>query len=311
MIKWPGSKRSIAPIIARMLPRGGVYFEPFVGGGALLPFRACRKAIAGDIIPELIELWKLIRDEPHLTAAEYETRWIRLQEEGHRAYYAIRESFNATRSPHDLLFLTRTCVNGLARFNTWGNFNNSLHHTRPGIAPSNLRKVILSWSQIVRDVEFSIADYRRTLESVNKGDVVFLDPPYGGTKGRYMPHSMSYGDLCGELDRLNSIEALWILTLDGSAGDRSYATTIPASLYKARLSVRTGNSPFTKLMRAGIDSVTESVYFNFELPETRLGQLLELPQQERRPWDGLNMQDCTLFGANELQAQCNVNAALR
>ncbi len=85
----------------------------------MLPFRPSKIAIAGDIIAELIHLWKAIRDEPELTAKEYELRWKRLQNEGHTAYYDIRASFNATRNPHDLLFLSRTCVNGLIRFNNW------------------------------------------------------------------------------------------------------------------------------------------------------------------------------------------------
>lgn len=108
VIKWSGSKRRIAPLLASLLPDAELYYEPFVGGGAMLPFRSSQTAIAGDIIVELIELWKAIRDKSAMTANEYEMRWNRLQHEGHTAYYAIRDSFNATRNPHDLLFLTRT-----------------------------------------------------------------------------------------------------------------------------------------------------------------------------------------------------------
>src|ERR1043165_197304 len=135
VIKWSGSKRSVAAQLRHLLPRAYRYFEPFVGGGAMLPFRPSKDAVAGDVIDELISLWICVRDKPDKTAAEYEKRWQRLQNCGHTAYYAIRDDFNRTRNPHDFLFLTRTCVNGLIRFNGDGDFNNSLHHTRPGIAP--------------------------------------------------------------------------------------------------------------------------------------------------------------------------------
>jgi DNA adenine methylase len=296
VIKWSGSKRAIAPLLASLLPDAPRYFEPFVGGGAMLPFRLCQAAIAGDVIAELIEVWRAIRDTPELTADEYETRWERLQAEGHTAYYAIRDSFNATRNPHDLLFLTRTCVNGLIRFNSNREFNNSLHHTRPGIAPDRLRQVIHQWSHIVQGVEFVAADYRQTLAPVRAGDLVFLDPPYGGTRGRYVPVEFNLDEFYSELERLNRVGAKWVLTFDGKAGNRSYAAEIPSALYKVRSALPTGNSPFTKLMKTGVDAVVESVYLNFQPPTKLTSQLVKLGQQRPARRASLNVQQNSLFG---------------
>jgi DNA adenine methylase len=225
--------------------------------------------MAGDVIPELIHLWEAIRDKPELTAKEYEIRWKCLQNEGHSAYYEIRDSFNATRNPHDLLFLSRTCVNGLIRFNKYGDFNNSLHHTRPGIAPERLSKLIHQWSYYIQNVAFVVGDYRQTLENAQIGDLAFLGPPYNGTKGRYVPTDFNFEEFYVELERLNHLGVRWILTFDGVAGKRAYESTIPAQLYKVQLGLPTGNSPFTKLMKTSLDSVVESVYLNFEpSPET-------------------------------------------
>ncbi len=279
VIKWSGSKRTIASFLARLFPESKRYFEPFVGGGAMLPFRPSQVSIAGDIIPELIELWKVIRDAPELVANEYEIRWNRLQAEGHTAYYAIRESFNFTRNPHDLLFLTRTCVNGLIRFNSNREFNNSFHHSRPGIAPFRLCGVLSQWSRALKDVEFIAADYRSTLESVDTGDLIFLDPPYGSTRGRYIPNKFDLDGFYGELERLNSIGAKWVLTFDGEAGRRAYSTKIPRTLYKSQFALQTGNSPFTKLMKTGIDPVVESVYLNFDLPTKLSSEFANLRNQ--------------------------------
>ena len=295
VIKWSGSKRAIAPLLASLLPDAPRYFEPFVGGGAMLPFRPSQAATAGDVIAELIEMWLAIRNTPELTADEYEKRWKQLKAEGHTAYYAIRDSFNATRNPHDLLFLTRTCVNGLIRFNSNREFNNSLHHTRPGIAPDRLRQVIHQWSHIVQGVEFVAADYRQTLAPVRAGDLVFLDPPYGGTRGRYVPVEFNLDEFYSELERLNRVGAKWVLTFDGKAGNRSYAAEIPSALYKVRSALPTGNSPFTKLMKTGIDAVVESVYLNFQPPAKLTSQLVKLGQQRPARRASLNVQQNSLF----------------
>ena len=83
-----------------------------------------------------------MRDTPDALADGYCQRWHRLQSEGYTAYYEIRDDFNRDQSPYDLLFLSRTCVNGLIRFHDKGEFNNSLHYSRPGINPEKLREMI-------------------------------------------------------------------------------------------------------------------------------------------------------------------------
>ncbi len=265
VIKWTGSKRTIAPILGNLFPLAGRFIDPFVGGGALLPFRTAKKAIAGDVVAELITLWCLIQTEPSKVADGYEERWSELQKGGYTVYYEIRDRFNALRNPIDFLFLSRTCVNGLIRFNKDGHFNNSLHHTRPGISPNTLRRIIAYWSQVVTDVEFRAVDYRELLREVRIDDLVFLDPPYTGTRGRYMPQSFNIGEFYQELGRLNAVGAKWVLTLDGQAGNRNYESGIPETLYKTQLFLETGKSPFPRLMRTSVDQVQELVYLNFKV----------------------------------------------
>jgi DNA adenine methylase len=295
VIKWSGSKRKVAPILAYLLPETKCYFEPFVGSGAMLPFRPSEIGIAGDVIPELIQLWIAIRDAPELTIKEYERRWRQLQNEGHTAYYEIREAFNATRNPHDFLFLSRTCVNGLIRFNKNGDFNNSLHHTRPGISPERLSQIVYQWNRYIQDVTFIVADYHQTLENATKGDLAFLDPPYNGTKGRYMPTDFDFDKFYLELARLNRVGVKWILTFDGMAGDRTYESPIPPHLYTTKVELPTGNSPFTKLMKTSLDAVIESVYLNFKPPAETLRQVINFGQKELSLRANPHMEQSRLF----------------
>lgn len=269
VIKWSGSKRYVAPELSKYVIKGGKYIEPFLGGGSMLPFRKSSRAIASDIIPELIDLWNNIKTNPNEVATEYSKRWERLQNEGHSVYYEVRDSFNTTKNPHDFLFITRTCVNGLIRYNSNGEFNNSMHKSRPGINPKSFLDILLKWSIYIKDVEFRHCDYRTSLLEAEPGDFVFLDPPYGGTKGRYTKSEFVLESFYEQLEILNKRGVNWMLTFDGSAGDREYQYAPHKELYLHKFNIKTGNSPFTKTMRTTIDAVHESVYLNFK-PTTKI-----------------------------------------
>jgi DNA adenine methylase len=265
-IKWSGSKRSLAPHLALLIPHGEVFYDPFVGGGSILPFRKSSRAAAGDSVPELVALWLLIRDDPETLIKGYATMWEQLQERGHTLFYEVRERFNLARSPIDFFFLSRTCVNGLIRFNTSGDFNNSLHHTRPGIAPQRIAKVLREWNTAVKGIDFAAQDYRETLAAATERDVAFLDPPYAATRGRYQAEAFDTEAFYATLRGLNERGVRWILTFDGHAGDRAYDGKPPTDLWRHHYHAPTGRSPFTRLMGTSLDTVVESIYANFDPP---------------------------------------------
>ena len=269
VIKWSGSKRKIALNLSKLLPSDGRYFEPFIGGGAVLGALGPRESTASDVIPELVDLWLAIRDKPEALADSYENDWKSLQLVGHTHFYEVRDRFNQNRRPEDLLFLSRTCVNGLIRFNKMGGFNNSFHHTRPGISPLTLREVIHDWSVRVSKTKFIATDYEETLREAKAGDTVYLDPPYAATKGRYLPNSMDLDRFWSVLEQLNKRGVYWVLSYDGHAGDRDYSSALarPTELAKRRMMVRVGSSPFPRVMNGRVDDVTESVFMNFDPDE--------------------------------------------
>ena len=266
VIKWSGSKRKVALELSKNFIVKKRYIEPFLGGGSLIPFRGSKDGVASDIIPELINLWNEIKSNPKQVAEEYRVRWDKLQKDGHSVFYDIRSNFNKTKDPFDFLFLTRTCVNGLIRYNTQGEFNNSMHKNRPGINPQLLTKVIEEWSYYAQGVQFLHQDYRETLSLAGKDDFVFLDPPYGGTKGRYTKLEFNVNDFYNQLEILNSKGVSWMLTFDGNAGEREYDFVLPKEIYMEKKFVNTGNSPFTKLMKTSIDQINEAVYTNYKNP---------------------------------------------
>lgn len=230
----------------------------------MLPFAKSSLGFASDIIPELIELWNLIKQDPQYVAEEYRIRWNLLQQSGPDVYYKIRNDLNRTKNCLDFLFITRTCVNGMIRYNSDGEFNNSFHLSRPGINPATLSKILLQWSNVIKKFEFLNVDYHECLAETRKGDFVFLDPPYGGTKDRYTHAEFSLSDFYDELERLNSIGAHWMLTFDGSSGERVYNFAPPSELYQHKFCVNTGSSAFSKVIDKKKDVISESVYLNFK-----------------------------------------------
>ncbi len=289
VIKWFGSKRPVAEEISKYFRPCATYFEPFVGGGSMLPFAKASKGYASDIIPELISLWNMIKEDPQTVANEYELRWDRLQKNGAEVYYQIRDEFNKTKNCLDFLFLTRTCVNGMIRYNAAGEFNNSFHLSRSGINPQTFRQIVLKWSNIIKNIHFLNVDYRECLSTAKKGDFVFLDPPYGGTKDRYTKQPFNLTEFYNELERLNSIGAYWMLTFDGSSGDRKYSFAPPSEVYKHRFSVQTGISAFSKVIDRKKEVISESVYLNFE-PINQSLNLFDFFNQETGSLVGQQMQ---------------------
>lgn len=264
VIKWSGSKRSVASQLGDIFLPAETYYEPFVGGGAMMPFAKANKGKASDIIPELIALWNEIKNNPEMVAEEYKVCWNKLQNEGYQVFYDVRDVFNKTKNPLDFLFLTRTCLNGMIRYNSAGEFNNSLHLTRPGIDPIRLASIIMQWNRYIQKITFLNVDYRECLEDVKKGDFVFLDPPYGGTKSRYTQTPFSLDEFYKTLDSLNSKGVNWMLTFDGSSGDRKYSYAPPEDLYKYTFKVKTGKSAFRKVIDKVQEDILETVYLNYK-----------------------------------------------
>ncbi|MDP4658665.1 MAG: DNA adenine methylase [Opitutales bacterium] len=261
-IKWSGGKRSSAKQITGLLPASERYFEPFFGGGSVLFCRDDKFSFASDVYGPLIDFWVKVRRSPEELLAHYEEQWNCLQKDLPGHYYRVRERFNANPTGEDLCFLSRTCVNGIIRFNSDGQFNNSFHLSRRGMTPAKLRQAIMLWSERLKKVEISKRDYRETLGDIKKGDLVYLDPPYGGSSNRYIS-DINIAELVDYLEKLNSKGARWALSFDGSRGGAVYSYQIPRELYKNEFGVSSGISAVTNVLSGEKHHVVEKLYTNF------------------------------------------------
>ncbi len=183
VVKWVGGKRQLLSEITPLIPkRMTLYCEPFLGGGAVLFSRQPSKAIVNDINRDLISVYEVIRDEPELLIQSLKKHentaehfyLIRDLDRDKEAYQKLPKVEKASR----LIFLNKTCFNGLFRVNSSGEFNSPFgHYKNPNIVNEPVLKAVSKYFNS-SDVKFYSEDFAKTIERIPRGGFVYLDPPY-------------------------------------------------------------------------------------------------------------------------------------
>ena len=186
-VKWAGGKRSIIDKLIKLLPNNyDTYYEPFVGGGAMLFELAPTKAVINDYNIELMNVYNCIKDERkfNLMCKELNKHETNHSEE---YYYEIRnldkdkKKFNKLadyKRAARTIYLNKACFNGLYRVNSKNEFNvpfckKSKINTYDGI---NLG-IVYSFLNL-NDIKILSTDFERAVKDAKKGDFIYFDPPY-------------------------------------------------------------------------------------------------------------------------------------
>lgn len=183
VVKWVGGKRQLLPQILPLIPkRMTAYCEPFLGGGAVLFALQPKRALVNDLNQDLITVYRVIKEDAdaliehlsrHENTPEYFYR-IRDLDRDKEAYAAMSDVEKASR----LLYLNKTCYNGLFRVNASGAFNSPYgHYRRPNIVNEQTIRGVSRYFNSC-DITFFSGDFAAVLEQVPKGGFVYLDPPY-------------------------------------------------------------------------------------------------------------------------------------
>lgn len=184
VVKWVGGKTQLLNEIIPLIPKNfSTYVEPFVGGGAIIFTIQAKKAIINDYNIELINIYKVIKDNPNklilalekhkrLNSKEYfyEIRALDRNE----TYFEINNVEKAARS----IYLNKTCFNGLFRVNKMGQFNSPYgKYKNPNIVNKDN---ILAMSKYFNknNIKIMEGDYKDVLKNLRIGTFVYFDPPY-------------------------------------------------------------------------------------------------------------------------------------
>ena len=130
-IPYQGSKRNLASAILRYFPESiDRLHEPFAGGGAVSIASALYgkvdRIVMNDVNSPLMELWRNIINSPDKTAKAYQARWENQLGKEREFYDFVRRRFNTCKCPEDLLYLLLRCVKAAVRYNSNGEFNQSV-----------------------------------------------------------------------------------------------------------------------------------------------------------------------------------------
>lgn len=183
-VKWAGGKRQlITQIRERMPEKYNDYYEPFIGGGAVIFDLLPANALINDINKALINTYRTICNEPDAFLKEVNRLDNDMWEDGKKYYYTIREHYNdkLMRSEYDVelaalfVFINKHCFNGLYRVNGKGLFNVPYNNSRRVSVDED---VIIATSEYLRGVTIIDGDFEQACKNAKKGDFVFIDSPY-------------------------------------------------------------------------------------------------------------------------------------
>ena len=183
VVKWVGGKRQLLDEITPRLPkRITSYCEPFLGGGAVLFSIQPSKAIVNDLNGDLMTVYESIRDDVesliaslkrHQNTPEY-FYTLRSLDRDKEAYQTMSKIERASR----LIYLNKTCFNGLFRVNLSGEFNSPFgYYKNPNIVNEPVLRAVNKYFSSSR-ITFCNEDFAETLSKVGNGSFVYLDPPY-------------------------------------------------------------------------------------------------------------------------------------
>jgi DNA adenine methylase len=215
-LKWAGGKRQLLTEIRKYIPKKfSNYFEPFIGGGAVLFDLQPKQAFVNDANGELINLYNVIKTSPdelikaarkHSNTEEYFYQ-LRSQDRN-KSFANLPPVERASR----IIFLNKTCYNGLFRVNSQGQFNVPFgNYANPVIVDE---VVIRAVSRYLNEAQIDLmnCDFEDAVVGAKKGDFVYLDPPYDpisdtssftgyslGSFGKNEQHRLK--DVCDDLTR--------------------------------------------------------------------------------------------------------------
>lgn len=183
-VKWVGGKRQLLDEIKKYVPsKYSTYYEPFLGGGALFLDEQPDKAIVNDYNCELINAYIVIKNDVHKLIKLLE---IHSKNNSEDYFYEIREidrsdeysNLTDVEKAARLIYLNKTCYNGLYRVNQAGHFNTPYgRYKNPDIINEPTLKALNRYFNS-KDIQFRTGDFEDAVKNIRKGAFVYFDPPY-------------------------------------------------------------------------------------------------------------------------------------
>jgi len=181
-LKWVGGKRQLMNDIEPLIPsKISTYYEPFIGGGAVLLNQQPKKAVINDYNAELINVYAVVRDQVEELIEDLATH-----KNESDYFYSIRvqdreegfDQLSSLKRASRVIYLNKTCFNGLYRVNSSGEFNTPFgRYKSPNIVNESVLRAVSKYLQN-NNIELLSGDFEDALKGARRGAFVYLDPPY-------------------------------------------------------------------------------------------------------------------------------------
>jgi DNA adenine methylase len=262
LLKWVGNKFRYADVIAQYLPAElGTYYEPFVGTGAVLATVAPDHAIAGDALPTLIELLRMVQSESDSLIQHYDTARKEILRGGRPVYERIKSRYNGNPNPEDLLVLSRTCYGGVMRFTRAGIISTPMGPHAP-MPADKLARYMSDWQTRLQGTTFVRQGFETTMSMASTGDTVYCDPPYlHGQTILYGAQSFKLAQLWEAAVSAVDRGVRVAVSLDGwrKSGKKLIDLNVPPELFSREVLIERGGCMLRRFQMNGSDMAYEKV----------------------------------------------------
>lgn len=267
---YQGSKRNIAKFILPHFPSDvRRLYEPFCGAGAVSIAAAAhglaKNFALNDLNEPLISLWAEILENPQDLCDKYEKQWLEQHPDRKAYFFKVRDEFNESHSPYQLLYLLARIVKGAVRYSSDGLFNQSADNRRSGMKPNTMRQNIFGVSALLsKKTKITALDFRKAVKNAKEDDLIYMDPPYQGTSftrdHRYF-NGLPYDDFVEALSLMNDRKLSYIISYDGITGEKTHGKLLPSFLELKHLHIYAGRSSQATLLGNSHETV-ESLYLS-------------------------------------------------
>ena len=193
-LKIQGIKTKLVPWICKNIGQNilrGRWIEPFMGSGVVgfnVPYS---NMLLCDANRHVINFYEWLRDVNVVLAINKLRKMGNILATDESYYYKVRKEYNVKPDPLKLLFLSRTCFNGIMRFSLKGNFNTPFCKNPNKFTPELLDSLLVSLSrtrQTIKDgnIQFFCGDWQQSVGMAKPDDFIYCDPPYSGRETGYI-----------------------------------------------------------------------------------------------------------------------------
>lgn len=256
LLKWIGNKQKQAVDIISFFPESyGTYIEPFLGSGGVLGVLAPQKAIASDVFPPLVEIWKALHDNKQSLKNWYAERHALIDEVGkEEAYRKVLASYNESPNGADFIFLLRTCYGGVVRFRKKDGYMSTPCGAHNPIAPETFDHRVDLWHERTKGTDFYLCDFEESMNRAVKGDLIYCDPPYVDSQAiLYGAQAFSLERLYQKIKECKDRGVYVALSIDGTkfSGKKNCDVGIPDGIFEREVFVNVGRSMLKRFQMDG------------------------------------------------------------